>query len=165
MQRDFLVHSMYAFYIKNRTACKIFLLYCTPLFLYICFKGCVEFIFPSLHSRFYHLLPSPPTGFINLFSYITNILFVFRQQDAQEFLRFFIEGVHDDLNYVKQKPTLTILDDSELRYILHCSLQGTKKVVAFLMLLNFTFPVTLKSRKKTGIDICSVNAVLFKVWK
>ncbi|XP_057301780.1 ubiquitin carboxyl-terminal hydrolase 2-like [Hydractinia symbiolongicarpus] len=37
-----------------------------------------------------------------------------QQQDAQEFLRFFIEGVHDDLNYVKQKPTLAILDDSGL---------------------------------------------------
>lgn len=39
------------------------------------------------------------------------------QQDAQEFLRFFIEGVHDDLNSVKRKPVYSsIPDDSFLRY-------------------------------------------------
>lgn len=37
-----------------------------------------------------------------------------QQQDAQEFLRFFIEGIHDDLNVIKKKPTLSILDDSQL---------------------------------------------------
>jgi len=39
----------------------------------------------------------------------------YHQQDAQEFLRFFIEGVHDDLNSVKRKPVYSsIPDDSFL---------------------------------------------------
>ena len=39
---------------------------------------------------------------------IKNINFIFfvvdSQQDAQEFLRFLLEGLHDDLNEVKSKP-------------------------------------------------------------
>ncbi|KAJ7378237.1 Ubiquitin carboxyl-terminal hydrolase 2 [Desmophyllum pertusum] len=38
----------------------------------------------------------------------------YNQQDAQEFLRFLVEGLHDDLNQVKSKPKYTLceFDDS-----------------------------------------------------
>jgi len=36
------------------------------------------------------------------------------QQDSQEFLRFFLEGIHDDLNRVKKKPTYTEIDDTDM---------------------------------------------------
>lgn len=39
----------------------------------------------------------------------------YHQQDAQEFLRFFIEGVHDDLNSVKRKPVYSAPDDSSMK--------------------------------------------------
>jgi len=39
----------------------------------------------------------------------------YHQQDAQEFLRFFIEGVHDDLNSVKRKPTYSSVDDNSIK--------------------------------------------------
>lgn len=39
----------------------------------------------------------------------------YHQQDAQEFLRFFIEGIHDDLNSVKRKPVYSSTpDDSSM---------------------------------------------------
>ena len=38
------------------------------------------------------------------------------QQDAQEFLRFLLEGLHDDLNQVKSKPKYRPCDfDASLR--------------------------------------------------
>jgi ubiquitin carboxyl-terminal hydrolase 2/21 len=39
----------------------------------------------------------------------------YHQQDAQEFLRFFIEGVHDDLNSVRRKPVYSSLDDANMK--------------------------------------------------
>lgn len=38
----------------------------------------------------------------------------YSQQDAQEFLRYLLEGLHEDVNRIKSKPTpiLTDIDDS-----------------------------------------------------
>ena len=38
---------------------------------------------------------------------ICGFVIVYSQQDAQEFLRFLLEGLHDDLNQVKSKPKYT----------------------------------------------------------
>ena len=40
------------------------------------------------------------------------ITFAFRQQDAQEFLRYLLEGLHEDVNRVTSKPKhIEIKDD------------------------------------------------------
>ncbi|KAK7105706.1 ubiquitin carboxyl-terminal hydrolase 2-like [Littorina saxatilis] len=38
----------------------------------------------------------------------------YAQQDAQEFLRYLLEGIHEDVNRVTQKPKPVILDDNRL---------------------------------------------------
>ena len=38
----------------------------------------------------------------------------FRQQDAQEFLRYLLEGIHEDVNRITHKPKAVILDDNRL---------------------------------------------------
>jgi len=50
----------------------------------------------------------------------------YSQQDAQEFLRYLLEGLHEDVNRVKSKPTPihTDIDDS-LRYVKISILQIT----------------------------------------
>ena len=46
----------------------------------------------------------------------TFFLNICSQQDAQEFLRFLLEGLHDDLNRVKSKPKYTPCEfDDSLR--------------------------------------------------
>lgn len=47
---------------------------------------------------------------------ICGFVIVYSQQDAQEFLRFLLEGLHDDLNQVKSKPKYTSCEfDDKLR--------------------------------------------------
>ncbi|BFZ13854.1 hypothetical protein BsWGS_16893 [Bradybaena similaris] len=38
----------------------------------------------------------------------------YAQQDSQEFLRYFLEGLHEDVNRVTKKPAPIILDDNQL---------------------------------------------------
>lgn len=40
-------------------------------------------------------------------------VFVPSQQDAQEFLRFLLEGLHDDLNQVRDKPKYKVCEFNE----------------------------------------------------
>lgn len=41
----------------------------------------------------------------------------YSQQDAQEFLRFLLEGLHEDVNAVKKKPRYNTEISEDLRYI------------------------------------------------
>ena len=40
-------------------------------------------------------------------------IFCFRQQDSQEFLRYLLEGLHEDVNRVAEKPPLETTDIPE----------------------------------------------------
>lgn len=54
------------------------------------------------------------------------------QQDAQEFLRFLLEGLHDDLNDVKSKPKYTQCEfPDSFRYVSH--VQAVVKNISLLL--------------------------------
>jgi ubiquitin C-terminal hydrolase len=38
-------------------------------------------------------------------------VFIASEQDAQEFLRYLLEGLHEDVNEVQEKPTPVIVDE------------------------------------------------------
>ena len=38
----------------------------------------------------------------------------YRQQDSQEFLRYLLEGLHEDVNLIQEKPKPITLDDEKL---------------------------------------------------
>ena len=40
-------------------------------------------------------------------------LFYFREQDSQEFLRYFLQGLSEDVNRIRQKPVPIIIDEKE----------------------------------------------------
>ena len=39
----------------------------------------------------------------------------FREQDSQEFLRYLLQGLSEDVNYVRQKPVPIKIDEKEER--------------------------------------------------
>ena len=52
-------------------------------------------------------------------------LMCFRQQDAQEFLRYLLEGLHEDVNRVTSKPKhIEIKDDDFSRYAISVVTSG-----------------------------------------
>ena len=69
---------------------------------------------------------------------------VFRQQDAQEFLRYLLEGLHEDVNRVTSKPKhIEIKDDDFSRYAIRkwqslstCIRPWEKKLFVPLSYLN-----------------------------
>lgn len=71
----------------------------------------------------------------------------YAQQDAQEFLRYLLEGLHEDVNKVATKPTpISTEIDEKLRSasLFYCFLHK-KKIIAFLAMT--------KKHRSHGVDI------------
>ena len=80
----------------------------------------------------------------------------YSQQDAQEFLRYLLEGLHEDVNRVtvKPKPIMTDIDDS-LRYdsssirslfkiqVLQCAVTTLQNIVLIFLFLPISFFFTI----------------------